>query len=94
MVEWRVINAADYGMPQRRRRTFIVGYLNGTPVARSFKDARGEEDWLLSRSLIASEFKVDKAKSGLMMNFEIKGLPKGYLRILIREVRLVHFNTE
>ena len=25
-VEWRVINAADYGMPQRRRRVFIVAY--------------------------------------------------------------------
>ncbi|WP_190810303.1 DNA (cytosine-5-)-methyltransferase [Flagellimonas sp. S3867] len=25
--EWRVINAADYGMPQRRRRVFILGYL-------------------------------------------------------------------
>ena len=25
-VEWRVINAAEYGMPQRRRRIFIIGY--------------------------------------------------------------------
>ncbi|HEX2618305.1 MAG TPA: DNA (cytosine-5-)-methyltransferase [Flavobacteriales bacterium] len=25
-VEWRVINAADYGMPQRRRRVFIFGW--------------------------------------------------------------------
>lgn len=24
-VEWRVVNAADYGMPQRRRRLFIFG---------------------------------------------------------------------
>lgn len=24
-VEWRVINAADYGMPQKRRRTYIYG---------------------------------------------------------------------
>ena len=76
MIEWRVINAADYGMPQRRRRTFIIGYLNNTPVAKSFKSAKNEEDWLVSQSLIASEFKVDKAKSGLMMNFEIKGTPK------------------
>ena len=27
-VEWRVINAADYGFPQRRRRTFIFAYRN------------------------------------------------------------------
>ena len=26
-VEWRVINAADYGMPQKRRRTYIYGEL-------------------------------------------------------------------
>jgi len=26
-VEWRVINAADYGFPQKRKRVFIVAYL-------------------------------------------------------------------
>jgi site-specific DNA-cytosine methylase len=26
-VEWRVINAAEYGMPQKRRRTYIYGEL-------------------------------------------------------------------
>ncbi|MEH6679545.1 MAG: DNA (cytosine-5-)-methyltransferase [Sediminicola sp.] len=25
-VEWRVLNAAEYGMPQRRRRIFLLGY--------------------------------------------------------------------
>ena len=25
-VEWRVINAADYGMPQQRSRVFILAY--------------------------------------------------------------------
>lgn len=29
-VEWRMINAADYGMPQRRRRVFIFAYKNFT----------------------------------------------------------------
>ncbi len=29
-VEWRVINAADYGYQQRRRRTFIFAYKNDT----------------------------------------------------------------
>jgi DNA (cytosine-5)-methyltransferase 1 len=28
--EWRVINPADYGMPQRRKRTFIVAYHRST----------------------------------------------------------------
>lgn len=33
-VEWRVVNAADYGCAQRRRRTFIVAYHNTTMVYR------------------------------------------------------------
>lgn len=32
-VEWRVINAADYGFAQRRRRTFIFAYKNTTSYA-------------------------------------------------------------
>jgi DNA (cytosine-5)-methyltransferase 1 len=28
-VEWRVVNAADYGFPQKRRRVYIVGRLAG-----------------------------------------------------------------
>ena len=30
-VEWRVVNAADYGFPQKRRRVLIVGRLAGEP---------------------------------------------------------------
>ena len=32
-VEWRVINAAEYGFQQRRRRTFIFAYKNTTKYA-------------------------------------------------------------
>lgn len=32
-VEWRIINAADYGFQQRRRRTFIFAYKNSTKYA-------------------------------------------------------------
>lgn len=32
-VEWRVINAAEYGFQQRRRRTFIFAYRNDTKYA-------------------------------------------------------------
>jgi DNA (cytosine-5)-methyltransferase 1 len=38
-VEWRVINAADYGFPQKRRRVFIVGRLDraeGSPHDQMF----------------------------------------------------------
>lgn len=37
-VEWRVINAADYGYAQRRRRTFIMAYHNQTQEFRDFAE--------------------------------------------------------
>lgn len=41
-VEWRVVNAADYGLPQRRRRTFIVAHRDapwsGDPAAQVLRD--------------------------------------------------------
>lgn len=36
-VEWRVINAAEYGMPQRRRRIFFLGYHKSTSIYNSIK---------------------------------------------------------
>lgn len=37
-VEWRVINAADYGYAQRRRRTFIMAYHNQTQIFQGFAE--------------------------------------------------------
>jgi len=59
VVEWRVINAAEYGMPQRRRRTYIVAYKNDTPIATAFTNAY---DWLYSDGLMARAFKVKKVE--------------------------------
>lgn len=36
-VEWRVINAADYGFVQRRRRTFIFAFRNDTKLYEKLK---------------------------------------------------------
>ena len=38
-VEWRVINAADYGQAQRRRRTFILAYRNNTQIFMELAEA-------------------------------------------------------
>lgn len=42
-VEWRVVNAAEYGFAQRRRRTFIFAYRNDTQYGTSGKDVPVEE---------------------------------------------------
>ncbi len=51
-VEWRVINAADYGMAQRRRRVFIMGYHKSSPLYRSL-NGTDKKDWVLSSGVFA-----------------------------------------
>jgi DNA (cytosine-5)-methyltransferase 1 len=69
VVEWRIINAADYGMPQRRRRTYIVGYLKDTVVA---KKVEGLEDWVKYDGVLAQAFTF-KPKDNTISEFDIKG---------------------
>jgi DNA (cytosine-5)-methyltransferase 1 len=54
-VEWRVINAADYGMPQRRRRIFILGYKKGTETYKKIIKSSSKE-WLAKDGLTAKAF--------------------------------------
>jgi DNA (cytosine-5)-methyltransferase 1 len=42
-VEWRVVNAAQYGAAQRRRRTFIFAYKNTTRYAQAVRSISAEE---------------------------------------------------
>lgn len=51
--EWRVINAADYGMPQRRKRTYIFAFKKGTPLHHSLKSTRA---WVCSAGIMAKAF--------------------------------------
>ncbi|MBL4649624.1 MAG: DNA (cytosine-5-)-methyltransferase [Aureispira sp.] len=54
-IEWRVINAAEYGMPQRRRRVFIVGYHKSTAMFKQLQKSN-KANWLLSEGTIADAF--------------------------------------
>jgi DNA (cytosine-5)-methyltransferase 1 len=56
-VEWRVINAADYGMPQRRRRIFIVAYHSSTKLAKKMTKLLPDEI-IRKNGVIASAFPV------------------------------------
>lgn len=55
--EWRVINAAEYGFPQRRRRFFLVGIHQNTPLYKQIMKSNVEE-WVLSNGILASSFPV------------------------------------
>lgn len=55
IVEWRVINAAEYAMPQKRRRTYIVGYKKDGIIGKTFTKP---EDWLFRSGVFAKAFPV------------------------------------
>jgi len=57
-VEWRVINAADYGAAQRRRRTFIFAYLNDT--AYSKRASKEAQDVIYISGFFARTFPVEE----------------------------------
>lgn len=60
IVEWRVINAAEYGMPQRRRRVYILGYKKGTSVYKRIKADKNVDKWIDGDGVIAKAFPVKK----------------------------------
>ena len=69
VVEWRIINAADYGMPQRRRRTYIVGYQTDSVVAQKIERM---EDWVEFDGVMAKAFEF-RPKAGTISEFDIVG---------------------
>jgi len=58
-VEWRVINAADYGNPQRRRRIFILASNKSTSLYNKLiKNKKDKELILLKNGFFAKNFPV------------------------------------
>ena len=86
-VEWRVINAADYGFQQRRRRTFIFAYKNDTAYAKRLKEnvkyeinggiesnRKSMGEWLQNDGFFAKSFPVNAFDS---KKIQIEELPIG-----------------
>src|SRR5699024_9766660 len=59
-VEWRVINAADYGFPQRRRRAFIFAYKNDISFEKTQRNIT-EEEIVFEKGFFAPSFPVQDA---------------------------------
>lgn len=67
-VEWRVINAAEYGFQQRRRRVFIFAYKNNTNYAKKIEKLINEneqeinvkiENIIFKEGFFAKSFPID-----------------------------------
>lgn len=71
LVEWRVVNAADYGFPQRRRRVFIVAHHLG--------DAEpawtGPVPWLYEDGVLARALPIRPADDRMVVHLEGTDVP-------------------
>ena len=55
-VVYRVLNAADYGVPQRRERIFLVGFRSDLDAEWTFPDATHSEDALFRSQWISETY--------------------------------------
>jgi len=62
IVEWRVINAAEYGMPQRRRRVYIMAYKKGTDTYKKIKALKEPSEWLTGNGVMNKAFPMGLEK--------------------------------
>lgn len=62
-VEWRVINASEYGFPQKRTRVFIFAYLNTTNYYFNQVENFSEDTYIKERGFFAHQFPIDSVES-------------------------------
>lgn len=79
IVEWRVVNAAEYGEVQRRRRTFIFACKADTDFAKSLNISENQdaENLIASRGFFARTFPVSQIESEM----KIGTLPNDILKV-------------
>jgi len=56
ILEWRVINAGEYGFPQRRRRVFMIGYHKSSEIYRQLLKEQNTFNWVLENGVLAKAF--------------------------------------
>ena len=77
LVEWRVVNAADYGFPQRRRRVFLVAHHVGDRAAPSW---RGPLAWLYDEGALARGLPIVGEDRGDVVRIDGTDVPTLELR--------------
>ncbi len=80
-VEWRVVNAAEYGMPQRRRRTYIIAYQIDTKLNIQYLSEKDKFDWVLLNGVMAKAFpcqKKDKTRGNFSISMDIADVSENF----------------
>ena len=56
-VQWRVINAGEYGLPQKRRRTYIFAYHKSTNYYKEMQKVK-DRDVIFEKGLFVQQFPI------------------------------------
>lgn len=97
-VEWRVINAADYGHAQRRRRTFIMAYHNQTEFFRNFAEVvctqglKAMHRQVMENGILAKAFPIQNHSRAYIENW-IDELQYANISDVSREQRAYLYNA-
>ena len=59
-VEWRVINAGEYGLPQKRRRTYIFAYRKNTKYYKKMQK-NSDYDMIFSKGMFVKQFPIKES---------------------------------
>ena len=70
-VQWRVINAGEYGQPQKRRRTYIIAYHKSTNYYQEMKKLN-MKDILVKEGIFAKQFPVKEKE----LDFNVANISK------------------
>lgn len=73
--EWRVINAAEYGAAQRRRRTFIFAFKDSTAYGQRFANADAG-DVIFQSGFFAQTFPIAEASEGTQTTLDFHDIPE------------------
>lgn len=70
-VEYKVLNALDFGVPQDRKRIYIIGSKNGKPNLKNFKVSKSSIEDILEKGMPTSQ---SKFVTSLLEKFNINEL--------------------
>ncbi len=66
-VQWRVINAGEYGLPQKRRRTYIFAYHKSTNYYKKMQKIE-ERDICFEKGIFAKQFPIKDGYEKIVKN--------------------------
>lgn len=72
IVEWRVVDASEYGMPQRRKRVYIMAYKKRSGIGSKISKLKNKVSWIFEKGVMQEAFPMD-LNQALVHGFELEG---------------------